>query len=190
MAHSSSSSSGDSPVSVSLRNGLILQEIFSFLPLRSLLTSSQVNKFWKAEARTYIRDHRKCPVFISSSTMLPCTQQEQLDQDVARMTIVPFNSLQIMIRPHTEPESGNDCPNRRGHQANLVGNLNKSGYENLVSKLKLKHLWISWHEEVMACHVSSLISRLLAEKASELKSLKFPTHFTSANEPLFGDESS
>ena len=170
MAHSSS---GENSVSIALRNELILQEIFSFLPLKSLLTLSQVNKFWNAEARTYIRDHRKCTVSISSSTIPPCAQLEQLDQDLARMAIVPFNSLKITLRLHTEPGSGNNR-HRRGQQQNLLGNFNNSGYENLISKLKLKYLsLLSWDEGAVACTVTSLIFRLLTAKATELKSLRF-----------------
>ena len=51
-------SQDDDPVCCALRNELILQQVFKFLPLESLLIASQLNKFWLAESRTYIRDHR------------------------------------------------------------------------------------------------------------------------------------
>ena len=117
------------------------------------------------EARTYIRDHRQCPTLISSPTTLPCTQLEQLDQDLAAMNIVPFNSLKIKLQAHTGPRSKNS---RRS-----APNVNNSSYENLLSRLKMKHLWFSWHEYVPeSCPAKSLIFRLLTEKATELKTIR------------------
>ena len=62
------------PISCALRNELILQNIFKFLPLESLMTVSRINKFWNHEARTYLRDHRTCTVYIKSWEVEPCLQ--------------------------------------------------------------------------------------------------------------------
>ena len=49
-----------------LRNSLILNQIFSFLPTRFLLHhSSLVNRLWCEESRKFIRDYRGCTVRIS-----------------------------------------------------------------------------------------------------------------------------
>ena len=167
----------EDPVRIALQNELILQEFFNFHPLKSLLSTSQVDRFWNARARTYIRDHRKCTAFISTTSNLsPCTQLEQLDQDLARMSVIPFSSLKIVLDPHTEPHPGNSRRQRgrrSSHYQNLTRNFNKNDYENIFSKVKLKHLCISWHEDVVACPATFLIFRLLTEKAAELESLSF-----------------
>ena len=89
---------------------------------------------------------------------------EQLDQDLARTTIVPFESLKMKLRAHTEPGSGNSCRS--------APNVNNSSYENLFSRFKLKPLWFSWDEYVpTSCPANSLFFRLLTEEAATLKTL-------------------
>ena len=166
----------DDPVRTALQNELILQEIFNFLPLKSLLTSGLVSKLWNTETRTYIRDHRKCTAFISSPTVSPWDELQQLDQDLARMTNVPFNSLKIKLRrSHTEPEPGNShrqwAPRSSHPENNIPRNFNKCDYKNLFSKVKLKHLCISLDENVITG--TFLIFRLVTEKGTDLKSLSF-----------------
>ena len=154
----------EDPVGCALRNQLVLQEIFNFLPMESLLTASRVNKFWCAEARTYIRDHRKCTVGIrSTGTLVPCEQLQKLDQDLAQMSNVPFNSLRIHLESHLEPQ--------QKQQQNPSSHF---GYENMISKLNPKYLELSLSgEDVGACPVTSLILRFLTEKSGQLISLDF-----------------
>ena len=50
---------GEDPIDQALRTELVLEEIFKFLPVWSLLCCNQVNKLWNNQAQLYIRDHKK-----------------------------------------------------------------------------------------------------------------------------------
>ena len=104
-------STNEDPVACVLRNELILKHIFHFRPLKSLLTVSHMNKFRNAEARTYMRDHRKCTVYIKSWPVVPCRELQQLDFHLGGMDVIPFNSLTLHLRIHAEPRSDNNGDN-------------------------------------------------------------------------------
>ena len=73
----------DRPCEQALTNSLVLENVFKCLPTEFLLsTCSLVNKFWNNEARTFVRDHRKCTVAAAhrraASTL--CVFLQNLDQ--------------------------------------------------------------------------------------------------------------
>ena len=121
------SSTAEDPVREALQNELILEEIFSFLPMTSLHTCSLVSKNWNRQVRTYIRDHRKLTAVIHSP---PCSRLRELDEIVNGMTVVPFNSLDIRLSRWGH----SDC-SRTGEDAN-----GSFLYKNLISKFRLKYL--------------------------------------------------
>ena len=157
----------EDPVKSALRNELILQEIFNFLPLKTLLLATEIDKFWNFQVRTYFRDHRKCTAFVSA-----CCQLEELDQALAGMTIVPFNSLSIKLRPHAEPIYYRPDPMDPTDTMKPPGPTSLL-YRNLFTKLKLKHLSISGDYDDFWCPLPVLIFRLLTRKTGELKDLSF-----------------
>ena len=97
-------------------------------------------------------------------------------------TTVPFNSLTIKMRSHTKLRfqcgSGGNLHQHNGashQQENLRENFDDPWcYENVFSKLKLKHLSLCWDmctESLGDCWVSLLLFRFLTEKSDELISL-------------------
>ena len=143
-----------SAVLTALRNELIVDKLFQFLPLKSLLCCSEVCKNWNKQARTYIRDHRKCTASISTS--FPCSRLTELGEMVVKMTAVPYNSLQFYVKPHRP------CLNRRSFK-----------YENLVTTMKLKHLTICLEGEVRKCPAVFAIFWFLHQQRNEIRGLRF-----------------
>ena len=137
-----------------LRTELILDGIFNFLPMQSLLSCSQVNSLWKYQAQLYIRDHRKCTVRMTS-----VSQCCPLNELIGGMTVVPFNSVNIYLGPHL------NC--------SAAGTSATSDHDNLMSKLRLKHLRIKSTRGLENCPATFVVLRLLCSNASNIKSLRF-----------------
>ena len=136
-------------VRTALQNELVLQKIFQFLPMKSLLSCSVVCKIWNQQARLYIRDQRKwtisiCPPFA-------CNHLSELDETIGKMTIVPFNSLDFYLEPHE------NCLSHQQHlrQGSRLpqDEICDRGfrYENLFARMKLKYLSICSSQFFVCC---------------------------------------
>ena len=156
-------------VLTALRNELVLEKIFQFLPMKSLLPCSDVCKIWNKQSRMCIRDHRKwtisiCPPFA-------CNHLNELDETIGKMTVVPFNSLDFYLEPHE------NClfHQNAGHQPEQPHDEASDGrfsFENLFTRMKLRYLSICVEGEFPNCPAIVTISRLLLEKGNEIKELQ------------------
>ena len=157
-----------------LRNGLILQKIFSNIPTKLLVSScSLVNKTWNTEVRKFIRDNRKCTVVRNTWSISPCKLLEDLDtlcsQIVSKGRIIPFNCLQLHFYKDDNDSisgyriSGSRCP---GFLPPYRLNLN-------LSNMKLKHLELLGGRFIQAdCIFHKPLRALLQRRCHELRSLK------------------
>ena len=147
----------EDPVEQALRTELILEALFKFLPVQSLLVSSQVNRLWKYQAQLYIRDHRKCTARMTSSSL--CSQLKEVDQIIRGMAVVPYNSVHIFLGQHLNcSRAGASCT---------------SDHDNFMSKLRLKHLHIMSSPGLETCPATFAVLRLLRTNESNIKSLCF-----------------
>ena len=149
---------GEDPVEQGLENELILESIFKFLPVRTLLICSQVSSFWKYQAHLYIRDHRKCTTGMTGVSK--CCPLKELDQIIGGMPVVPFNSLHVYLGQHVE------CAAAAGASDTLP-------YDQLMSKFRLKHLRIMSAPGLETCPATFPVLRLLSSNASNIKTLRF-----------------
>ena len=143
-----------------MKNPVVLRIIFSYLPLNNLKKCSLVDKTWNFEVRSYIRDFRQCNANISE--VIPCFDLHILNDLVSHMTVVPINSLTFNFGPF----SHSDCK-LKGNETNK--------YEELLKKLPLKYLYISWDIFFgpKECPAIRFVVSLLLEKTIELHALKF-----------------
>ena len=159
---SKAQSGEERPWEKALRNPLVLQHIFQFLPTGFLLSScSLVNKSWNYQTRTYTRDNRKCTVTVNGK---PDEFLKQLDKFcghiIANGRIVPFNSFN---------SNGNHCT------------WDSSNYEdfttpNLSREMKVFHLDIECRSSWYRCRVHKPIFDFVQPKGNQLKSLKITQH--------------
>ena len=162
--------SNEVPVLTALQNELILDKIFEHLPVKSLLGCSEVCRIWNNQVRTYIRDHRKCTVSISSASS-PCSRLRELDQVIGDMNIVPFNSIQFHLEPHEVclfHENNGRCAKKPRMQVPDDG----LSCRNLFTRMKLKHLTIRISPSITCCPAMYLLFRILLEKKHEITDLK------------------
>ena len=160
-----------------LRNELVLLEIFKHLTTKTLFCCSLVNKHWKNQVRTYMRDHRKCTIVIQLDSGSCAANHRQmirkLNEDFGRVEVVPYNSVNIVVEPHRHgPETRQRCSRNSESQPEDLENI-KVQWKDLFAKIHLKFLSISWNKEVLDCPATSVIYLLLLEKANEIKSLEF-----------------
>ena len=141
-----------------LGNHLILRRIFQHLPTGFLLSScSLVNKSWNNEARTFIRDYRKCTVGITGKTDEFLKHLDQFCGQIAdNGRIVPFNSFK----------------SNNGYLCRLDSNYEEFTTPNLRSQIKLFHLDIDCRSSLTQCHVHKPLFDLLQHKINQLQSLK------------------
>ena len=160
----------ESPCEKALRNPLVLQNIFKFLPTGLLLSScSLVNKSWNNQTRTFIRDNRICTVVTTGSTDGTfCQFLNSLDEFCGQITktgrIVPFNSL---IFNFVEEGKGRQCALYSSPSTDEQLNIH-----NLKSQLKLLHLDIDLHSSWYHCRVHKPMNVLLRDNSDQLRSLK------------------
>ena len=150
-----------------LRNPLVLQYIFKFLPTGFLLSScSLVNKSWNIETRTFIRDYRKCTVGITEKTDGTfCQFLKHLDELCGQITengrTVPFNSFHFNLTSGKRRRCTLDCSDDE-----------ELAIPNLRSQMKLFHLDIDLRSSWYQCHVHKPLFVLLQIKSNQLQSLK------------------
>ena len=160
--HSSSPSLGTvrttegAKMETAFRNQLVLQHIFSYLPLRDLRQSRFVSKDWNLEIQSYVRAFRRCDAKISGKN--PCSDLSILDEIASQTTALIINSLTIEFSPlrHSNYES-----------------LQKEirAYDELLKKLHLRYLCIRWCERLKPkeCPANKFVVNLLQEMP-----MKFP----------------
>ena len=147
-----------------LQNGLILQAIFKNLPTRFLLNScSLVCKNWKSEARTFIRDNRKCTIATRPLRRFPCSILKGFDGMCRKMTragrVAPFNSFVVINYEKDCKCSGKNSP--------------LTGIEQfLTSHLKLQHVTIDCQGWEECGNLSQLLLQLLRLKGSQVRSME------------------
>ena len=150
---------------------LVLEKIFSSIPTKMLLRScSLVNKFWNTEARTFIRNHRRCTprtdsftvkgvlLPASGSCLLACEFLPRLEQLCRQIEengrVVPFNCLYA--------EFGYKCPDD-----SMINGMN---WENLATVLQIKHFVAD--SKCSDCDLHQPLLTLLRHMSSELQSLE------------------
>lgn len=148
-----------------LRNELVLSEIFKFFGTKTLLCCSSVNKLWKNQARTYIRDHRKCTILIQLNSASSAGNHRQmirkLNGTIGRMGIVPFNSVKLIVKPYAHgPDTRLRSSRNAENQSESLARV-KTQWETLLSKIHVNHLSIYWDPGVPGCPATALIYLLL-----------------------------
>ena len=152
-----------------LQNPIVLHQIFTFFPTTFVLKRcSLVSKCWNTEARTFIRDHRKCSVFKPKWTENECEFLKKLDELCCQIIedgrVIPFNTLRM-------PTWWFQCKDVEDSRQNKFIQL------ELKSELKIRYLGIRWSIQEGDCDCSfhhSLVT-LLRHSAPHLKKLKLVT---------------
>ena len=145
-----------------LRNELILENIFKYLPTGFLLSSCGfVNKCWNNESRIVIRknnNNRKCTVKITGS----CQFLKNLDECCREITdhgrLVPFNAL-ILSFDGRQRASDSRCDK-------------ELTIPNLTRQMKLFHLDFDCRFSCNYLSVHKPLYKLLQHKCNQLQSLK------------------
>ena len=91
----------ENPVEAAVRNSIILNRMFIFLPTNFLLNiASLVNKLWCEESRKFIRDYRKCTARISHvahTQPFPSNLIKFNEYLSETNTAVPYNGISFAI---------------------------------------------------------------------------------------------
>ena len=155
---------------------MILRQIFSYLPTGVLLFAcGLVNKFWNTEARTFVRDYRRCRLTRTKAwrqcvDSLPPVERLKLysileslkeyekvcRNIIERGRVVPFNYLAL-------PEYS--CMD----QFNTCGS-DKIVFKNLTGGMKIKYLEFLGCVKVH-CACARVIVRLLTEACCDVQTL-------------------
>ena len=116
-------------VKTGLSNHVVIRHILSYLALTDLKQCRMVNKFWKFEVDSYMRNFRRCYANISGPS--PCTDLKALAQLLSELTAdcSIINGLSITLRRRLHPEE--DC--RSNHESFSLCN-------QVMEKVLLKHL--------------------------------------------------
>lgn len=149
-----------------LGNSLILQKVWKYFPNKFLLSScSLVSKCWNLEARTFIRDYRKCKARGPTEEGSDCTFIQELNAICCQMAeegrVIPFNSVRIWL--HSASASCRSDHITSNHQISLA------------SQLKLKFLEVAWRcpsDEVDCCLALNTVVTMLRKNADEIRTLK------------------
>ena len=154
-------------VTAALENKLVLERIFSYLPLSDLKQCRLVRKTWNYDAASFIKNFRGCVCRIWEDN--PCDDLLALAKVVCGMNLIPINGLEIELR-----DSGHsDCK--------PFGEDEHKLYEALL-RLPLEHFRLSWDTDFspLSCPAVNFVVDLLRRKIMEFSSLEFnrlPTEF-------------
>lgn len=153
-------------IEAAFSNELVTERIFLYLALGDLKQCRLVSQKWKFQVESHMKscNHRQFGPKISVSH--PCTDLNALDEFVfvSDLKTLPFiNSFTIELsqRFHSKCSSITDSHYKM--------------YGELLGKLKVKHLEISWDPGFKAehCPAVKFLVTLLREKVGELHTLKF-----------------
>ena len=146
------------PTDGALRNQIVLRKIFGCLCIKDLKQCRLVNKTWDIEARSYLKDFRKS--YPKISELSTCSSLYRLNGLISDINVGFINSVRITF----EPENHWDCQFR--DEKSVV-------YNELLEKLQIKHLSISWatFDGQPECPAKKFVISLLREKNSRLHTL-------------------
>ena len=174
----STSSSSDQ----ALQNSLILYKIFKDFPTSFLLNScSLVCKNWNSQARTFIRDNRKCTIATKPLRRCPCSIFKGFDEMCRIMTaagrVAPFNSFAIKNYPK-------NCKcSKKNPRLGVIDQL-------LTDHLKLQYVTIDCQGWEECGNMSQLFLRLLRLKGNQVKSMEIEhADFFRTSRQIFMSES-
>ena len=139
-------------------NQLVLQHMFSYLPLRDLKQCRFVSKDWNFEVQSYIRTFRRCDANICGKN--PCSELRVLDEIASQTTALTINSLTIKFSPPVH----SNCESLQNETR---------GYDELLKKLHLGYLCVRWCGRLKPteCPATKFVVHLLQEKLSNLHTL-------------------
>ena len=110
-----------------------------------------VNKFWNYEARSVLRDQKKCVAVIKGNK--PCSRAKKLNDMLGSLAVIPFNGLDVKINGyhHCGPE--------------FFHGKTEEIYRNLL-KMPLKYLNFLWRNGIYAsqtgeCVLSQILLTLM-----------------------------
>ena len=143
-----------------LGNKVVLRQVFSYLSFSDLRQCRLVNKTWNFEAGSYLRDFYRCNGRINLCT--PCSDLLILNDLARQSAILATNSLRISFAQII-------------HRSCSYSGSTRSIYAELMEKLSLKHLYISWttNFEPGDCPAFQFVMDLFREKSMELRTLEF-----------------
>ena len=138
----------------------ILRQVLSNLTLHDLLTCSLVNKYWNYEARSILRDYRKCCIQLKTPDQ--CLELMNLSSRLPRMNVIPYNGLiiDVDVKEHF----------RCVHYPNV-----DTKYEFLLNYVPLRYLTVEWAgggEDMDECPILDVIDKLLLNNSCILEELK------------------
>ena len=143
-----------------LSNHVVIRHILSHLTLNELKQCRLVNKFWKLEVDSYIRDFRQCYAKISGPS--PCTDLKALAHFLSKLTTYcsVINGLSITLRPRMHSE---DCRSDQEPHSLCA---------QLMEKVVLKYLEISWNAGSDDCLAIKHVATLLDINMENLRRLE------------------
>ncbi|CAG7838071.1 unnamed protein product [Allacma fusca] len=137
---------------------LIADEILKLLPTADLLSCSLVNLQWNSASRSVLRKHRICLASISETN--PCASIKNLNELLENSPTPPFNGLAIST----------EIPFRHKCSFQSSGEDTPQLLTNLLSKIYLKNLKVSWSEHTN-CLAVSLIKKIFQYYPSTIEHL-------------------
>ena len=163
-----------------LSNPLVLQNIFKFLPTNFLLSScSLVSKLWNSEARSFIRDNRKCTIATRRIEETFCQFVQHLDEHCGQISaegrVVPYNRFVINFTSTVD----HYCAEKHG-----TTEVNEDRTVHLTSQLKLLYFDVDCRYHWVHCKVHQPLVALLRDKGHQLKSLTIGSFATLGSRTL------
>ena len=169
-------SPGESSSTVALGVEVILRQIFSYLPTGVLLFAcSLVNKIWNTEARTFVRDYRRCRLTRTKawrqcvdnlppverlklySILETLKEYEKVCRNIIESgRVVPFNYL--VLPEYSCMDQFNTCRSDKIVLKNLTGGM-KIKYLEFLGSVKVN------------CACGRVIARLLTETCCDVQTL-------------------
>ena len=153
------------PMEDAFRNQIVLQRIFSYLPLENLKKCSFLSNNWNFEIQSYIKVFRRYDVRISGKD--PCITLSVLAELASQVTALTINSLTINFSypPHSNCES--------------LQNGTRT-YDELLKKIPLSYLDIclehDYYVKSEQCPAVEFVRHLFQKKLNDLRklTLSFP----------------
>lgn len=135
----------------------VVRNILENLNVKDLLQVSRVNKLWKREARSVLRNERKCLAVIDGA--ISCLRASDLNDMVGALTMNFFNGLFIR------------CTGSSGNYRCEAGLRMEEVCGNLLN-MPIKHLKIEWSHSDSHCVLYKFMLRLLTRGCRILEHLR------------------